>query len=194
MPGALLRAQVRDKLDANPRLIGFENGVYDLESDEFREGRPEDYVSLSTGINYIEYDAENPYIDDINNFMEKVLVNRNVREYVWTLFASILDGTNRDEKFHMWTGSGSNGKSKIVDLFHTIGEYACIFNVAAHPEAWARAPPASWRSPRASASPFCKAEENERLNVGLMKELTAATRFSAARSSRSPSASSRCSR
>lgn len=174
--GLFYEPKFEDKLDANPRLIGFENGVYDLESDEFREGRPEDYVSLSTGINYIEYDAENPYIDDINNFMEKVLVNRNVREYVWTLFASILDGTNRDEKFHMWTGSGSNGKSKIVDLFqHTIGEYACIFNVSLLTQKRVGSSATNSELAIAKGKRFAilqEPEENERLNVGLMKELT----------------------
>lgn len=174
--GLFYEPKFEDKLDANPRLIGFENGVYDLENDEFREGRPEDYISLSTGINYIEYDPENPYIDDINNFMEKVLVNKNVREYVWTLFASILDGTNRDEKFHIWTGSGSNGKSKIVDLFqHTIGEYACIFNVSLLTQKRVGSSATNSELAIAKGKRFAilqEPEENERLNVGLMKELT----------------------
>ena len=103
-----------DKLDSNPTLLCFENGVYDLDTNEFREGRHEDYVHISTGINYIEYDESNPYIDEIMDFMTKVLTIENVRTYVLTLLASMLDGSNRDEKFHIWTGSGSNGKSKIV--------------------------------------------------------------------------------
>ena len=39
-----------DKLNDKKHLIGFENGVYDLDRDEFREGLPDDYVSLSTGL------------------------------------------------------------------------------------------------------------------------------------------------
>lgn len=174
--GLFYEPKFEDKLDANPKLIGFENGVYDLDNDEFREGRPEDYVSLSTGINYIEYDEENPYIEDIDNFMRKVLVNDNVREYVMTLFASILDGTNRDEKFHIWTGSGSNGKSKIVELFqHTIGEYACIFNVSLLTQKRVGSNATNSELAIAKGKRFAilqEPEENERLNVGLMKELT----------------------
>lgn len=174
--GLFYEPKFEDKLDANPKLLGFENGVYDLENDEFREGRPEDYVSLSTGINYIEYDVDNPYIEDIDEFMRKVLVNDNVRHYVLTLFASILDGTNRDEKFHIWTGSGSNGKSKIVELFqHTIGEYACIFNVSLLTQKRVGSNATNSELAIAKGKRFGilqEPEENERLNVGLMKELT----------------------
>lgn len=174
--GMFYEPRFEEKLDSNPTLIGFENGVYDLENDEFREGRPEDYISLSTGINYIEYDEENPYIDDIQHFLKKVLVNDNVREYVMTLFASILDGTNRDEKFHIWTGSGSNGKSKIVELFqYTIGEYACIFNVSLLTQKRVGSNATNSELAIAKGKRFAilqEPEENERLNVGLMKELT----------------------
>ena len=165
-----------EKLDSNPSLLGFENGVYDLETDEFRQGRPEDYVSLSTGINYIEYDQDNPYISQVMNFMEKVLTNENVRKYVMTLFASILDGKNRDEKFHMWTGSGSNGKSKIVELFqYAIGDYACIFNVSLLTQKRVGSSATNSELAIAKGKRFAilqEPEENERLNVGIMKELT----------------------
>jgi len=174
--GMFYEPKFEDKLDSNPKLLGFENGVYDLDNDEFREGRPEDYVSLSTGINYIEYDVDNPYIEEIDDFMKKVLVNDNVREYVLTLFASILDGTNRDEKFHIWTGSGSNGKSKIVELFqHTIGDYACIFNVSLLTQKRVGSNATNSELAIAKGKRFAilqEPEENERLNVGLMKELT----------------------
>lgn len=174
--GLFYEPKFEEKLDSNPKLLGFENGVYDLDNDEFREGRPEDYISLSTGINYIEYDEANPHIADIENFLQKVLVNPNVREYVLTLFASILDGTNRDEKFHIWTGSGSNGKSKIVELFqHTIGDYACIFNVSLLTQKRVGSNATNSELAISKGKRFGilqEPEENERLNVGLMKELT----------------------
>ena len=127
--GMFYEPRFEDKLDANPKLLGFENGVYDLDNDEFREGRPEDYVSLSTGINYIEYDVDNPYIEEIDDFMRKVLVNDNVREYVWTLFASILDGTNRDEKFHIWTGSGCHAYNTKIMMAN--GTYKNVQDICA---------------------------------------------------------------
>jgi len=40
------------KLDEiNKNLIAFENGIYDLEKEEFRIGRSDDFISLSTKVN-----------------------------------------------------------------------------------------------------------------------------------------------
>ena len=39
-----------DKLDSQKHLIGFENGIYDLNHNIFRDGIPDDYVTLSTGL------------------------------------------------------------------------------------------------------------------------------------------------
>jgi phage/plasmid-associated DNA primase len=35
--------------------MGFNNGVYDFKNHIFRPGRPEDYVTKTTGINYVEF-------------------------------------------------------------------------------------------------------------------------------------------
>lgn len=174
--GLMLEPKFDEKLDSIPTLIGFENGIYDLESGEFREGRPEDYVSYSTGINYIEYDEDNPYVRQVNAFIAKVITNEEVREYVLTLFASMLDGTNRDENFHIWTGSGSNGKSKLIELFQqTIGDYACIFNVSMLTQKRVGSSATNSELAIAKGKRFAilqEPEENEKLNVGYMKELS----------------------
>jgi hypothetical protein len=42
-----------NNLDSNPYLFGCENGVIDLTNGfEFRDGKPDDMVSLSCGIHY----------------------------------------------------------------------------------------------------------------------------------------------
>jgi hypothetical protein len=48
------------KLDSNIYLLGFENGIYDLEQSLFREGRPDDYVTLSTRNCYYNWSDKNP--------------------------------------------------------------------------------------------------------------------------------------
>jgi P4 family phage/plasmid primase-like protien len=174
--GQMLEEKFFEKLDENPSLLCFENGVYDLDACEFREGRPEDYTSYTTGINYIEFDEENPYVDQVNDFIEKVLPDPDVREYVLLLFASILDGTNRDENFHIWTGSGSNGKSKIVELFQQcIGDYGCIFNVSMLTQKRGKSNECNPELAIAKGKRFAvlqEPEENEKMNVGVMKEMT----------------------
>ena len=56
---------VSEKLDNNKNLIGFENGVFDLIKYEFRDGRPEDCISLSTKTDYIEYEEDCNEIKEI---------------------------------------------------------------------------------------------------------------------------------
>ena len=102
------------RLDSDVNLLGFENGVYDLEQLEFREGRPDDYVSFSTGINYVPYVEDHPTMRDIAHFWECVHPNREIREYVLTSLAACLSGAIREERFHIWTGSGCHAKGTRV--------------------------------------------------------------------------------
>lgn len=165
-----------DKLDSDPYLLGFNNGVYDLDNLEFREGRPEDYISFSTNIDYVDYDVEHEHHDNIMRFISSVLPEEEVREYVLTLLASFLDGSNRDEKFHIWTGTGSNGKSKIIELLQqTIGDYHCMFNVSLLTAKRVGSNQTNSELVAAKGKRVAvlqEPDENERLNVGFMKEMT----------------------
>lgn len=95
-----------EKLDSRCHLIGFDNGVYDLEADEFREGRPEDYISFTTGNNFVEYDEDHPCMKDVNGFLSKVFTKEDIRNYVMKVLASFMNGNIREERFHIWTGTG----------------------------------------------------------------------------------------
>jgi hypothetical protein len=70
------------KLDANKDLIAFNNGVLDLITFTFRDGKPEDYISFSTEI---DYDPEKPYYEyeswaSVDMFIKQVLPDPDVRE------------------------------------------------------------------------------------------------------------------
>jgi P4 family phage/plasmid primase-like protien len=99
-----------------------------------------------------------------------------VLDYVLTVFASFLHGSIRQERFHIWTGSGSNGKSCCVDLFeHAFGDYCCKFPVALLTQKRVASNAATSELARAKGRRFaCLQEpgEDERLNIGFMKELT----------------------
>lgn len=165
-----------EKLDANPNLIGFENGVYDLENMEFREGRPEDYISFTTGINYIEYNARSSQIQAINSYLSQVFVKEHMRDYVMKLFASFLTGQMKEQKFYIWTGSGANSKSMLVNLFErAYGDYCCKFPITLLTQKRAASNAATSELARAKGKRFgCLQEpsEDEKLNIGLMKELS----------------------
>ena len=121
------------KLDANKDLIAFNNGVLDLISFEFRQGKPDDYISFSTGI---DYDPEKNYYDHeewskVDAFIKQVLPDPEVRDYFVKHLATNLFGGNTAQKFHIMTGNGSNGKSMIMNLTSTaLGDYACTVPIA----------------------------------------------------------------
>ena len=165
-----------EKLDQNNNLIGFKNGIYDLKTDELRKGRPEDFVSLSTNIDYIEYDKSSQEIKDINRFIETIFVITEVREYVMTRLSSFLSGSTKDEGFDIFSGGGGNGKSKIMELLEkSIGDYGCklpITLLTAKRAASNAATPELAATKGKRIATLQEPDTNTKLNVGLMKELT----------------------
>ena len=160
----------------NPNLLGFENGIFDLEQFKFRNGLPEDYISFSTKINYIEHDDEDEDIINVKEFMKQVLPKKLVREYVYKTLASVLSGKNINERFHIWTGCGGNGKSKLIELFEgCIGDYSCKLPVKIVTETRARSEAANPALSNAKGKRFTCLQEPDKydeINVGQMKELT----------------------
>jgi P4 family phage/plasmid primase-like protien len=115
-------------MDTNKFLLCFNNGVIDFETKTFRDGYPQDYITKSTGINYIEYNPQNLEMSKIGNeitsFMQKLFPIENLNRYMWDHLASCLIGTNPNQTFNIYCGSGSNGKSILTDLMsHALGEY-----------------------------------------------------------------------
>ena len=113
-----------NNLDENPYLICFENGVYDLSvcgpdndyKGEFRDGCPDDYISKCTNYPYIEYDDNDEYAKEIHDFLKKIQTRKNIREYLLTLLSTCIAGSISEESFYVLTGSGANGKSKLMEL------------------------------------------------------------------------------
>jgi len=62
----------QQKLDQNPFVIGFTNGVYDLKLNEFRAGRPEDFISKVLPIDLKDYKMEDESVQNVVNFLMKV--------------------------------------------------------------------------------------------------------------------------
>jgi P4 family phage/plasmid primase-like protien len=107
-----------NKLDEEPTLIGFENGVYDLKTKELRDGLPEDRLTFSTGYNYnIEYTLNHPDILELERIIKLIQPVDEVRIFMLCHIASCLVGGNKDQKIVFWIGpGGKNGKSTIQNL------------------------------------------------------------------------------
>ena len=119
-------AQFMEKLDTNPYLLCFENGVVDFKEKIFRKGLPEDYISKSTNLDYRALDRKRDagVVAEIEDFMAKLFPRPELREYMWDHLASVLLGTPDKQTFHMYIGEGRNGKSVLTTLIDEImGEY-----------------------------------------------------------------------
>jgi P4 family phage/plasmid primase-like protien len=114
-----------NRIDANPKLLGFTNGVIDFNTNTFRDGQSSDYLCKSTKTSYIPLNKVDPkIINEINLFMQQLFPIPELCEYMWEMLASCLVGNNNDQSFHIFTGCGSNGKSLLMKLMKfVLGEY-----------------------------------------------------------------------
>jgi P4 family phage/plasmid primase-like protien len=112
-------------VDTNPHLLCCANGVWDFKEKVFRDGKPEDYISMTTRIDYIPLtDKHNEVKKEIADFMEKLFPIPELREYMWDHLASTLVGTALNQTFNNYLGGGRNGKSVLVTLMtKVLGEY-----------------------------------------------------------------------
>lgn len=171
--------QFNKKVDSNKDLIAFNNGVLELDNNYlFRPGKPEDYMSFSTGI---DYDPDIPYYQypawpNVDTFIKRVLADQEVREYFIQHLASNLFGGNPAQKFHILTGSGSNGKSMIMNLMtKALGEYACTVPISLFTQNRKSSGSAAPEVARLKGRRFTTMQEpDERisLNTGMMKEIS----------------------
>lgn len=119
-------AEFINKMDQNPYLLCFNNYVIDFKTKMCRKGQPDDYISKSTNIDYVPLDVNKHAgtIKEINTFIDELFPNEKLRNYMWEHLASCLVGTNENQSFNIYNGSGRNGKSKLVDLMSKgLGDY-----------------------------------------------------------------------
>ena len=173
-----------EKLDDNKYLIGFNNGVYDLRTNCFRNGCPDDYLSLTTGYDYNDkFTDESPEVIALNKFLLSVFPDEDLRKYVLCFIASILEGGNTDQKMFFWTGSGSNGKGTITELINiTLGEYFSTLPVSlltVKRKSSSNATPELADKVGKRVLVMNEPEHDDEINAGLMKELTGQDRIMA---------------
>lgn len=169
-----------NNLDKNRQLLCFENGVWDFDSRAFRDGRPDDYITLTTGIKYIPFNSSKPndisIKSEIEDFMYKLFPIDELRRYIWEHLASTLIGKNKSQTFNIYNGCGRNGKSKLVELMSMVlGDYKGVVPITLVTQK---------RNNIGSLSPEIAAlkgvryavmqepSKGDRLNDGIMKELT----------------------
>lgn len=174
-----------NKLDETKHLIAFANGVFDCQKLEFRDGHPDDCISFSTQLEYnpaIHY-SEHKCWPELDKFLCSVLSLPDVREYFLDHLASCLCGGNKEQKFHILTGVGSNGKSMLMNLMcTTMGDYACKAPVSLVTQKRGKSGAAAPELVRMKGRRFITMQEPDEevtLNLGCIKDLSSSEKISA---------------
>jgi P4 family phage/plasmid primase-like protien len=161
------------KLNSKKHLLPFSNGVYDLLENKFRETKKEDYINLTVNYNY------NP--DKINKevyiFLEQVIPNKDVRDYVLKKMSECLNGDIPNTHFLMFIGdTGANGKSQLLNLMKlAMGEFGEKVEVTLLTRKRNNANEANSEKIKLMHKRFAflsEPEDGEKINIGLLKELT----------------------
>lgn len=115
-----------NSLDKNPWLMCFKNGIWDFDNGIFRDGKPEDYISMTTGIEYVKNNpnTDSESINEVKQFMKELFPVPELEQYMWEHLSSSLIGTSSNQTFNNYIGEGSNGKSVLTSLMGMVlGNY-----------------------------------------------------------------------
>jgi phage/plasmid-associated DNA primase len=115
----------KQKLDEKHHLLHFNNGVYNLYKNKFRPGKPTDYISLSTNIDYVKYTPNSILNKYLSGFKEDEL-EKLIKFAISSLHGyTSIEPTNR--KLNVLHGSGNNGKTIFINLLRSVlGDYSKI--------------------------------------------------------------------
>jgi P4 family phage/plasmid primase-like protien len=106
-------ARLDNPFDTNINLVGFTNGVYDLHTDEFRDGRYNDYI-LFAGMDY-DFRFTDPYKrEQLMIFLKQIMPEKEELDLLLLILATGLYGVTLD-KIVFLTGAGGNGKDTLVN-------------------------------------------------------------------------------
>lgn len=110
-------------LDADPMLFNVRNGTVELSTGRFRGHRPEDYLTKTADVDFVE-GAKCPvwekHLDLIFNHNTEAIAG-----FQLMCGYSLLADNPAEVFFILWGKTGSNGKSKTLEVLSTIwGDYA----------------------------------------------------------------------
>uniref|UniRef100_A0A6C0AF35 SF3 helicase domain-containing protein n=1 Tax=viral metagenome TaxID=1070528 RepID=A0A6C0AF35_9ZZZZ len=168
----------------NHLCTGWRNGVIECCGDTafFREGIPEDYITMNTGLKYkADLSYDHPLVKELLDWLSKVFVDPELLEHFLKDSASHLAGKNSEKIMRVWTGATNGGKSMIMKLYKaTFGQYCCDGPLSILTKTL---PTSSGPNPELSqlrAAHICffsEPDENDELQPGKIKRITGGDSF-----------------
>lgn len=165
-------------LDADPWLIAFTNGVYDLKNNIFRDGEPMDNISKNVPIAYRnDFSLHSPSVQMSIDFFIKIFPDESIREYFLKIQSEIFVGRNQQKIFQIWTGDGDNGKSITQDIFEKMLGPLCVklptsLLVGKRTQSSSACPELVRAGSGARMCVLQEPNNADRINTGILKELS----------------------
>jgi len=154
--------------DSNQYLLGFTNGVLDLHNKVFRNGQPDDYITMSTGYEYQEQSH-----DKINLYFSQVFIKDELRHYAYNFLASCLEGRNKNKKMLFFTGVGDNSKSLLETIIQrSFGSYSGLLPVSYFTAKKQGATPEINKVKQCRIVFINEPSDKDQFDIGLLKELS----------------------
>jgi P4 family phage/plasmid primase-like protien len=106
---------IEAKLNENVNLISFDDKVFDLTLGEYRNIKPNDFISMTVGYNSPTTEIIKTYRKDINNLLWSIFEDNEVIDYWFTTIGLGIFG-NKNESLYIHTGGGRNGKGLLGNI------------------------------------------------------------------------------
>jgi phage/plasmid-associated DNA primase len=171
--------QFLGRLDSDPNLLAFTNGVWDLSAAAFRPATAEDHVSLSVGYGFVS-EKDTQAFGSMEQYWRLLHPDPAQRAYMKRTLARQLQGDVGQNLFHVHAGhrgSAGNGKSTFFDVLEmALGDYVRKFGVemlTAKARVETGKPMPEFQNWRGRRILYCTEPANDDvLNSGIMKDLT----------------------
>lgn len=168
-----------DDLDQDPWLLNCENGTVDLRSGSVSPHDPKSMITKLCPVNY-NWDATCPSWD---KFISEIFAgDKDLIEFTHRAFGYSLSGSTREQVIFIMHGSGSNGKSVLLETMAAIfGDYArqCPSDTFSVKEKTSGINNDIARLAGARMVSVVETEQDKKLAEGLVKQATGGDRMAA---------------
>ena len=170
-----MRPDFATRLNAD-NVMAFEDGVFDFDTMSFGPGTPDRAITLCVPQKFIPYDPESEHVAFLMKFLGDVLPDEAVRTYALKYLGTSLTTDTRLQYFVIWTGSGGNGKGKLVSLMQAcMGPFfqsVCPTLLTRKRESANQANEALMALTSARLAVFQEPESNDVIQAGTLKSIT----------------------
>lgn len=167
---------ISNLLDNDRRYIGTKNRVIDIYERKIIEYKPTHYLTMSTKTEIVDFKHKYEY-KKLLQILKTIFPDSEILKFFLLSVGSFLDGYNKEKFFYIWIGKGDNGKSLIQRMLSIcLGDYCTVAPTSLitgrRGSKSTEATPALAQVANKLVSFFQEPSKEERLNIGMIKELT----------------------